>query len=312
MLKIILILFLLSMSALASNQKDVLLLHSYHKGYKWTDDITKTIENKFSEYKEIDLTTIYMDTKRVNTSEYLTSLKNLYKEQFKKREFDLIIVSDNAAYEFIVNNYDALFTNTPILFCGVNSFNKSFLKDKTIENHISGVVEQIDIEKNFKLITKLHPNLKNLVIINDKSKTALEIKQHLTPVIQKYQTDLNIEYIDDMNIENIQKKVSSLKKKDSAILFLLLFKDKAGKHFTYKESFLNIKQKSKVPVYGLWDFYLGYGLVGGLLTSAIAQGEATSKMAIDILFNNKDVKNIPILEKSPNRYIFDYQEFKEI
>lgn len=311
MLRILLILFLFATSVLASNQKDVLLLHSYHKGYKWTDDITKAIENKFYKYENIDLTTIYMDTKRVNSLEYLNSLENLYKEQFKKRKFDLIIVSDNAAYEFIVNNYDTLFTNTPVLFCGVNSFDKSFLKDKTIQNHISGVVEQIDIEKNFQLIKKLHPKLKNLIIISDKSKTALQIKQHLTPVIQKYKTNLNIEYIDDMNIENIQNKVSSLKKQDSAILFLLLFKDKAGKHFTYKQSFLTIKQKSKVPIYGLWDFYLGDGLVGGLLTSAIAQGEATSKMAIDILFNYKDIKDIPILEKSPNRYIFDYKELKK-
>jgi len=311
LLRVFLILFLLTTSILASKQKDVLLLHSYHKGYKWTDEITKTIENKFLKYKDIDLTTIYMDTKKVNNLNYINSLKNLYKEQFKNRKFDLIIVSDNAAYEFIVNNYDTLFKNTPVLFCGVNSFDKSFLKDKSIQKHISGVVEQIDIEKNFKLITKLHPNLKNLTIINDKSKTALEIKQHLTPIIQKYKTNLNIEYIDNMDIENIQKKVSSLNKEDSAILFLLLFKDKTGKKFTYKESFLHIKNKSKVPIYGLWDFYLGYGLVGGLLTSAIAQGEATSQMAIDILFNHKDIKDIPILEKSPNRYIFDYKELKK-
>ena len=311
MLRIILILLLLSASILASTQKDVLLLHSYHKGYKWTDDITNAIENKFSKYKEIDLTTIYMDTKRVNSLTYINSLKNLYKEQFKKREFDLIIVSDNAAYEFTVNNYDTLFTNTPVLFCGVNSFDKSFLEGKSIQKHISGVVEQIDIEKNFQLIKKLHPDLKNLIIINDKSKTALEVKQHLTPVIDKYKRNLNIEYIDDMNIEHIQTKVSSLKKEDSAILFLLLFKDKTGKHFTYKESFLSIKSKSKVPIYGLWDFYLGSGLVGGLLTSAMAQGEATSDMAIDVLFHHKNIDNIPILEKSPNRYLFDYKELKK-
>ncbi|MFT7003606.1 MAG: PAS domain S-box-containing protein [Sulfurimonas sp.] len=310
MLRIILILFLLIFSVFASNQKDVLLLHSYHKGYKWTDDITKSIENKFLTYKDIDLTTIYMDTKRVNNIEYLNSLENLYKEQFKKRKFDLIIVSDNAAYEFIVNNYKGLFENTPVLFCGVNSFNKSFLKNKAIENHISGVVEQVDIEKNFQLIKKLHPTLKKLVIINDKSKTALEIRNDLIPIIDKYKDTMNIEYIDDMDIRDIQKKVANLDR-NSVILFLLLFKDKAGKHFTYKQGFLKIKERSKVPIYGLWDFYLGYGLVGGLLTSAVAQGEATSKMAIDILYNNINITQIPILEKSPNRYLFDYKELNK-
>lgn len=33
-------------------------------------------------------------------------------------------------------------------------------------------------------------------------------------------------------------------------------------------------------------------------------------MALQVL-NGKDIKDIPILEKSPNRYIFDYNELKK-
>ena len=51
-------------------------------------------------------------------------------------------------------------------------------------------------------------------------------------------------------------------------------------------------------------------MVGGLLTSAIAQGDTVSKIAIDVL-NGKDIKNIPIIEKSPNLYMFDYNELKK-
>jgi hypothetical protein len=46
-----------------------------------------------------------------------------------------------------------------------------------------------------------------------------------------------------------------------------------------------------------------------LLTSAIAQGETVSKMALRC-FNGKNIKDIPILEKSPNLYMFDYNELK--
>ena len=52
------------------------------------------------------------------------------------------------------------------------------------------------------------------------------------------------------------------------------------------------------------------GIVGGLLTSAIAQGDAVSKMAIEVL-NGKKISDIPILEKSPNVYMFDYNELKK-
>ncbi|MBK6548657.1 MAG: PAS domain-containing protein, partial [Arcobacter sp.] len=44
-------------------------------------------------------------------------------------------------------------------------------------------------------------------------------------------------------------------------------------------------------------------------TSGISQGETVSKMALDVL-NGKDIKDIPILEKSPNLYIFNYNELK--
>ena len=64
-----------------------------------------------------------------------------------------------------------------------------------------------------------------------------------------------------------------------------------------------------MPIYGLWDFYLNSGMVGGLLTSAVAQAETVSKMALEILYG-KNIKDIPILEKSPNLYMFNYNELK--
>ena len=51
----------------ASQNKEVLLIHSYHKGYAWTDDISSAIEKSFKEHKNIELTTVYMDSKRIGT-----------------------------------------------------------------------------------------------------------------------------------------------------------------------------------------------------------------------------------------------------
>ena len=38
--------------------------------------------------------------------------------------------------------------------------------DKLTFKNVSGVAEEVDIEKNFELISRLHPHLKNLLIIN--------------------------------------------------------------------------------------------------------------------------------------------------
>ena len=292
----------------ANQNKDVLLIHSYHKGYAWTDDISKAIEKNFSEYKDIELTTVYMDTKRIDDASYLDNLAKLYKQQFYNRTFDLIIISDNNAFDFISKYYNYLFKDTPILFCGINDYNKNIL-EKVPSKDISGVAEEVDIEKNFELISKLHPNLKNLLIINDKSITGLAVKKDLVKIMEKYKEKFNIEYTDNLEISDLKDKASNLDKSNSSILFVLLFKDTTGKYFTHKQSFEEIRRVSKAPIYGLWDFYLNSGMVGGLLTSAVAQGDTVSKMALDVL-NGKDIKDIPVVEKSPNLYIFNYDELK--
>ena len=292
----------------ANQSKEVLLIHSYHKGYAWTDDISNSIEKNFAKHQNIELTTVYMDTKRIDDSLYLENLSKLYKQQFFDRKFDLIIISDNNAFDFIEKYYDYLFKDTPILFCGINNYNKNMLEKLNFKN-ISGVAEDVDIEKNFELISKLHPNLKSLLIINDTSITGYAVKKDLAKIIEKYKKRFNIEYTDNLDISDLKIKVSKLEKSNSAILFVLLFKDTTGKYFTHKQSFEEVKKVSEVPIYGLWDFYLNSGMVGGLLTSGISQGETVSKMALDVL-NGKDIKDIPILEKSPNLYIFNYNELK--
>lgn len=251
-----------------------------------------------------------MDTKKIATPTYLDKLANLYKEQFEKRDFDLIIASDNNAFDFAIRYHEYLFKELPVLFCGINNFDKVLLYENNMIEYMSGVVEHVDIEKNFNLILDIHPDLKKLIIINDFSKTGQAIRRDLRKIIPKFKKRIQtIEYIDNMDMKDIKEKLKNAKE-DTVILFVLLFKDKTGKFFTYKESLQEIKSVSKVPTYGLWDFYLDYGIIGGLLTSASAQGDAVSNMALEIL-RGKSIKDIPILEQSPNRYMFDYNELRK-
>ena len=128
-MKYFLLFSILFLTFLQANQnKEVLLIHSYHKGYVWTDDISKTIEKNFDEHKDIELTTVYMDTKRIDDDSYLENLAKLYKQQFSNRKFDLILISDNNAFDFLAKYYDYLFKDIPVLFCGINNYSKEILE----------------------------------------------------------------------------------------------------------------------------------------------------------------------------------------
>jgi hypothetical protein len=104
------------------NQR-VLVLHSYHKGLAWTDSISRAIEDRFAAAGlAVDIEYAYMDTKRVFNRDYLDKLVGFYTEKFKNRRFDVIISSDDHAFDFLRRHHETLFAATPVVFCGVNFF----------------------------------------------------------------------------------------------------------------------------------------------------------------------------------------------
>jgi hypothetical protein len=60
---------------------------------------------------------------------------------------------------------------------------------------------------------------------------------------------------------------------------------------------------SAAPVYSMWDFYLGSGVVGGFMASSHDQGLTAGRLALGILETGRIP---PVVLSSPNAAIFDY------
>ena len=304
-----LIFFLLfAVSLFSYDRYNILVLHSYHKGYKWSDDISKAIEDNFENNPSINITTLYMDAKRIENDSYYSKLLELYKEEFKYTTFDVIIAVDNNALEFLTKYRDKIFQNSYIVFCGINNFSEEMINYPNFRYRVTGVVENVDIKKNIELITKMIPYLNKILIISDESKSGLDIKKDIFKIMKNY-SYLNYEYLDMFDLQGIKKIVKSLGKHDT-ILYVFHQRDKSGKYFTYKDSLKEISSVSKVPIFGLWDFDMGYGVVGGALLNGYSQGYEAVKMTSMIL-NGVEPKDIPILKKSTSKYIFDYNLIKK-
>jgi GAF domain-containing protein/ABC-type uncharacterized transport system substrate-binding protein len=284
-------------------RKQVLVLHSYHQGYKWTDDIMAGIESVLGQ-EDVELQIEYMDTKRTFDETYLERLYQVYQHKFSGRKFDAIISSDDDAFNFLLQHRDALFPGTPVVFCGVN-----FFQDSDLQGHelFTGVNEEIDPRASLDLALELHPFTKQVVIVNDTTTTGLKIHAKIVEIMPDYVDAIEFILLEDVDMEEIQAQVQNLPA-NSLVLYTLFFRDKSGRFFEYDESISLIAAKSAVPIYGTWDFSLGYGIVGGMLTSGYAQGETAARLALRVL-QGEDVAAIPVAQ-SPNRYMFDYEQMQ--
>ncbi|WP_417324128.1 ABC transporter substrate binding protein [Halarcobacter sp.] len=279
--------------------KKVLILHSYHQGYKWTDDITAGIKSLFPKKSNVALTIEYMDTKRRFDETYLEILKKSYLYRYSKEKFDLIIASDNNAFDFLIENRNLIFGDTPVAFLGVNNFKDSQLKG--IKN-ITGIEEKADFESTLKLIPIIQGDIKNLLVVLDNTKTAQLINKRIEKIKNKY-TDINFIDTRNLSIDELLAKVKDLPS-DSAILYLSFFRDKNNKYFNTNEVIKSISRISTVPIYGVWAFLLGDGIIGGKLLSGYSQGLEVANLANTIL-QGKSANDIKVSKESTSTYIFD-------
>ena len=290
----------------ADQVKHVLVLHSYHQGLGWTDRITEGIKSALHIADlEIDLHFEYMDMKRIFDEQHLQNLRELYRHKYRNRRFDVIICSDDYAFNFLLAHHQELFPGTPIVFCGVNNFEDSMLVGHDL---ITGVVESLDIRSSIDVALQLHPDTKEVFVITDKTLSGRIVKELMMKTIPYFKDVLRFTFLEDFDMHEVLERVKNLSR-DSIVYLICLLTDKSGNTFSFKESCRLISQHSAAPIYGHSDVHFGYGIVGGMLNCGNVQGKMGGDMALRIL-NGEKVDNIPVVKKSPNRYMFDYQQMQ--
>ena len=283
----------------------VLVLNSYHHGLSWTDSIVEGIESVLGGDSDLELHIEYMDTKRLYDEVYLQKLYEVYQYKYSQMQFEAAIVTDNNAFEFVRQHHDELFPGAPVVFCGINDFRDSMLEGYDL---YTGVVEVTDIESTLEIALQLHPNVAQVAVVNDRTTTGVALKSELDAVIPRFEASTEFVLIEDLDMAEVQAQVKALPA-DSLILMLVFNRDASGQFFTYEESLAQISSVTTLPIYGIGDFYLGGGIVGGKLTSGFHQGEAAAKIAQRILAGEA-VEDIPVVKESPNRYMFDYEQMQ--
>ena len=288
--------------------KRMLVLHSYHKGFQWTENVQQGIELSLAEATgdSPELFVEYMDTKRFSPDRVFPQLQKLYAELYSSLQPDVILTSDDNAFNFMIAYGKELFPGVPVVFCGVNNFQDEIIAGR---DNFTGVLEDYDLRSTISLALDLHPQAKHVVVITDSTPTgALNLKR-FRDVIEKFSKRVDPIELSDMTSTELRAALKGLPS-DSIIINLSFFRDRAGETYSTREGNQFIVQNTELPIYSCWDFYLGTGIIGGKLVSGVAQGVAATEMALSIL-KGTPVADIPILRKSPNIFMFDYGPMRD-
>ena len=197
------LLILPSLTLADKEKKTVLYLNSYHNGYHWSDGLLEGIRTVLngSSYK-VDLQIEYMDAKKYDYDIISRNLYSLYKEKFKNKVFDVVILSDNDALNFVNQHRHDLFKNIPVVFCGVNDLKPLDL----IAGDITGIVELYVFIGTLQVAKALHPAKDRLVFLIDDSTTGTAIRHQAENLIKENKLGLEIEFWSKLSLEETQNK----------------------------------------------------------------------------------------------------------
>ena len=280
-----------------SVHRNILIINSYEPNNPWTN----TEENGLKQGLEVENVSVrlfheYMDSKRISGNAYDATFTAYLTEKYKSQQIDLIVTTDDYATLFVQKN-KLKFSDqgTPVVFVGLNDL--SFHEEGFV-----GVYERTDITGTVELIKHIQGEKTQVLIVTDKTLSSQSIIKQIT-LDTAWLKDNQVEVISDSDLIQIKRKLSSYKQ--GAILFLLFNEDNQGNRYTYYEGLELIRNNTALPIYSVWDFYLGHGIVGGSLITEKEMGEDLARLVARVL-NGERIENLKSQETAAKN-VLDYQ-----
>ncbi len=256
------VLFLFTNLSFASEIKNVLIINSYHKGYYWSDAIIDVLQKNLAK-EECYLHVLYMDSKRINTDNYLESLTHSYKLQLEKRNFDLIVTIDNFAYDFISKNYEKLGLTQNIYFIGLEKFPPEIAQTHNRIHKTSGIMEKRLIVENIIFIKETLPLVKKIYIINDESKNGNDTHTFIEEAMMRFHNEIEFIYIRSSSLSELKTLFDTFRENE-ALFFVRFYNDKDGNLIDNPQlnTFLN---ECKIPVFVTDNEFINFVFGGYIL-----------------------------------------------
>ena len=284
-------------------KKNIVVFHSYHEGFPWSNLFHRGIKNRSMESNiPINLYIEYLDQARMpgywKSDAYLKHIK----EKYEAKIIHSVLADDKFSATFAGKLGREIFNDATLLYA---SSIEADLPENFLLKNIFWRQHVQKYEKTIDFAIRLKPKTKNIYIVTDETPGNNERLRKLRDVVKKYEGVFNVEFITQFYYDELLKKLSELPK-NSIIIYALVFSDLSGARFIPRQVAKDISEVSSAPVFSYWDTLLGTGVIGGHMVSA----EQSGYQLLDYTLNGKLPDQSKLnYEASSGSYLIDWNAF---
>ncbi|MFZ0580932.1 MAG: PAS domain S-box protein [Candidatus Acidiferrales bacterium] len=219
-----------------------------------------------------------------------------YRNKYRKQKIDLVIALGLAS--------QTLLPGSPTIFCNIEPTAQS---QAALPQNSTAVWLTTDFRGTLAAAARLQPTAHRVIVLSGATEWDRRIEALARSNLSPVGTNWEIEYWDDISVEEILSRLSKIPK-DTIVLYLSIQRDGAGHPYIPRDLIPVLSAASSAPIYGLSDGFVGFGIVGGSVISFEAAGKQVGELGQRILLGEKPSKIPPLV--SASSYMFDWRQLQ--
>jgi hypothetical protein len=291
----------------AAVPRRVLLVHAFGHAYSPWSDMAGSFRAELvkTSREPIDLYEVSLDTARVQDPQEEGPFVEYIRALLSGRKLDLIVPIGAPAAYFVQRHRAQLFPATPMVIVGADVRR---IPLPTLTGNDTAVLLDLDLPAYIANVLQLLPETKTIAVVVGNSPVerfwASELRRDFQPFVDR----VNLEWFNDLTFGEMLTRAASMPPQ-SVNFWFLLSEDAAGVPYSQDRTLETLHEASAVPIFGMGDYELGRGIIGGPLMQTQALGEEAAAVALRILRGEKpsSINTPPVLFRAPT---YDWRELR--
>jgi len=291
----------------AQTQNSVLAIYTGRSDLAANILVDQTIRSTLIEHFDVrlDFQSEYIEVSSFSQEAY-PALRDYLRRKYAGVQFDIVVAVASDAARFVRESAVELFPNVPIILYGGRDVFENWGQGPPVTGVLEPKLED-GIKGGLELILKLQPGVQHVFVISGASFWDREREATTRQELGQRVGNIAITYLSSLTIEDLEQRVQRLPR-ESAILFLTMNEDGAGKRLVTGDVVGPIAQTANAPVYALAGSRLGSGIVASVRTDQETMARETAEI-IQRLLQGELIRNIPV-RASRRASIVDWRQLK--
>jgi PAS domain S-box-containing protein len=269
----------------ADDTKRVLILYSDFSALPavniFDSSIRQVIQSQLHE--RVEIFSEFLDIDHFLEPERDEVMASFLVKRYAKHPIDLVIADDAPTLDLLFRRHTWLFPGTPKIFA-ILAENSELLRN--LPAGVTGITSHYNPALTVELALRLQPDARQLVVVSGASGDDRYFEGLARSALSTYEGKLQVTYLAGLPMTDLLRELARLRP-DTIVLYLEVTRDGAGHPFIPREVAEKIAEVATAPVYGIFDTYLGHGIVGGHWDTVEAEAAATGRLALRILAGEK-------------------------